>query len=226
MKINGFDYYGTVNLRAALDQLFIYGHRRVWIDAVCINQEDEEERSSQVKHMHRIYANAHVVVAFIGNIRREEAEKLKRLVDKELHSNGHYQETPGSELQFATQDDVTLDISPSVEWQTLRKFFRQPYWKRMWIIQEVRHHMSFGSYHLCDSIEMLMSCLYRLLLRKALTSTTEMCIFHWTILHSHSRPGRNKRMPLCNRFLSPKRSWTFGNRTNEEKTLLFLMLFD
>jgi hypothetical protein len=38
----------------------------VWIDAICINQEDNDERTSQVAMMSSIYQNAEEVVAWLG----------------------------------------------------------------------------------------------------------------------------------------------------------------
>lgn len=38
----------------------------LWIDSICINQEDVEERNSQVKIMGDIYKNASTVVIWLG----------------------------------------------------------------------------------------------------------------------------------------------------------------
>lgn len=40
--------------------------RRLWVDAVCINQDDLEERSTQVLRMGPIYSRAQRVLAWIG----------------------------------------------------------------------------------------------------------------------------------------------------------------
>jgi hypothetical protein len=42
------------------------GPRWLWVDAVCINQADDEEKSSQVKQMLTIFAKAMTVVAWLG----------------------------------------------------------------------------------------------------------------------------------------------------------------
>ncbi|KAK2762898.1 heterokaryon incompatibility protein [Colletotrichum kahawae] len=41
--------------------------RNIWIDSLCINQDDEEERSAQVALMPRIYAGAAGVLVYLGN---------------------------------------------------------------------------------------------------------------------------------------------------------------
>ncbi|PVH81130.1 HET-domain-containing protein, partial [Cadophora sp. DSE1049] len=38
----------------------------IWIDALCINQKDDVERSSQVSQMGRIYQRASCVIAWLG----------------------------------------------------------------------------------------------------------------------------------------------------------------
>ncbi|RFU32475.1 hypothetical protein B7463_g3877, partial [Scytalidium lignicola] len=57
----------TSNLEVALRHLRHPSEKRVmWIDAICINQADNEERSSQVGFMSQIYSHAKLVVVWIG----------------------------------------------------------------------------------------------------------------------------------------------------------------
>ncbi|KAF2108054.1 heterokaryon incompatibility protein-domain-containing protein, partial [Lophiotrema nucula] len=39
---------------------------RLWLDAVCINQSDEHERSQQVAMMHQVYSKAYEVLIWLG----------------------------------------------------------------------------------------------------------------------------------------------------------------
>jgi hypothetical protein len=43
--------------------------RRIWIDAICINQADLKERSHQVSFMKDIYQGAHAVIVWLGEKR-------------------------------------------------------------------------------------------------------------------------------------------------------------
>ena len=45
----------TKNLLSALHHLRNHGIQRIWIDQVCINQTDAQERNSQVLLMQRVY---------------------------------------------------------------------------------------------------------------------------------------------------------------------------
>jgi hypothetical protein len=57
----------TQNLAQALVHLRYEDRTRVlWIDAICVNQKDVDERSSQVKRMADIYSKAARVVVWLG----------------------------------------------------------------------------------------------------------------------------------------------------------------
>ncbi|KAK2061504.1 HET-domain-containing protein, partial [Colletotrichum caudatum] len=57
----------TINCANALRRLRFPGWARdVWVDAICINQEDSNERSHQVGIMQYIYATAIRVVVYLG----------------------------------------------------------------------------------------------------------------------------------------------------------------
>ncbi|KAF1994097.1 hypothetical protein P154DRAFT_527292 [Amniculicola lignicola CBS 123094] len=49
---------------------------RIWIDAVCINQQDVVERSAQVAIMADIYARAEKVLAWLGNAVEEQEDLI------------------------------------------------------------------------------------------------------------------------------------------------------
>jgi len=55
------------NLAAALSHIRDADvERRIWIDALCINQSDVTERNQQVHMMGRTYSNAERVLVWIG----------------------------------------------------------------------------------------------------------------------------------------------------------------
>jgi hypothetical protein len=56
----------TRNLAYALRQLRSFGVKSLWIDAICINQQDRDERTKQVGIMKDIYANASEVLVWLG----------------------------------------------------------------------------------------------------------------------------------------------------------------
>lgn len=85
----------------------------MWIDAVCINQKDEKEKSQQVRAMSEVYSRAVEVSAWLG------PQRLP-----------HW-------LQW--QEDVTTTVESS-EWllcDNVPELAERPYWSRMWIVQEL-----------------------------------------------------------------------------------------
>ncbi|KAI9768262.1 MAG: hypothetical protein M1839_004156 [Geoglossum umbratile] len=60
-------FHITHNLFLALKHLRLpYNERKLWIDAICINQEDVEERNQQVQIMQQIYWRARRVIVLLG----------------------------------------------------------------------------------------------------------------------------------------------------------------
>lgn len=57
----------TENLYAALRSLRDRSVKWMWIDAICINQQDRQERGHQVRSMAKIYGQANRVVVWLGD---------------------------------------------------------------------------------------------------------------------------------------------------------------
>jgi hypothetical protein len=67
ISCNGSELLVTPNVEAALKQLRPrHFQRHLWIDAICIDQSNLKERSSQVSLMEQIYQNAVRVVVWLG----------------------------------------------------------------------------------------------------------------------------------------------------------------
>jgi hypothetical protein len=142
--INGEKVPIRENLAAALLQLKdcprIKQGFKLWIDMLCINQEDILERGEQVKRMKDIYASAWHVVVWLGveangsNVAMSTLRYLSR-----LHRN-----TPSS-----MQPDLICQpgwrISTSVRYTSFKRdvhvhlyrLLTRDYWYRLWILQEI-----------------------------------------------------------------------------------------
>ncbi|KAH8588325.1 heterokaryon incompatibility protein-domain-containing protein [Bisporella sp. PMI_857] len=76
IKVNGLHFEGTKNLIDALRALRFQGQERIiWIDAICINQKDIQERNQQVKKMADIYRNSSATVAWLGSSAKESDKR-------------------------------------------------------------------------------------------------------------------------------------------------------
>lgn len=131
----------TVNADTMLRHLRSLGKPRyLWIDAICLNQEDREEKQIQVQLMGRIYAQAAKVRVWVGTATLDQHVPQLFSVLKSLASR-----LKSKEASEATEIERTLESICGVDWkQTLSHFFARPYFLRRWILQEVAlgHHIT------------------------------------------------------------------------------------
>jgi hypothetical protein len=58
----------TVSLHTALSRLRNHSmERTLWVDAICINQSEEEEKEDQIQFMAKIYGQANRVLVWVGD---------------------------------------------------------------------------------------------------------------------------------------------------------------
>jgi hypothetical protein len=124
--LNNQKFRITPNLADALGMLRTeYTVRTMWIDAICINQADLEERNTQVAKMREIFERAAHVIVWLGpetGSTRKAFEYLNQNAGKYLQSTG-LQIT--SELPDSIWKYLTLDV------------FARPWWTRIWVMQEI-----------------------------------------------------------------------------------------
>ncbi|KAK1977706.1 heterokaryon incompatibility, partial [Colletotrichum cereale] len=95
----------------------------IWVDTICINQDDPEERAQQVLRMGAIYQHATIIMAWLGY--PSEAQDLLLL-----------QMACDLITSLAASLDIGLSSDPK-HWNSLRRVFKRSYWNRVWIIQEI-----------------------------------------------------------------------------------------
>lgn len=117
--INGTRVMVTYNLDIALRNLRDAQSRRIlWIDALCINQADVDERNRQVFLMSRIFSTAKHVLVWLGEARGRSDFAMDRLKDL----------AGGQEFAIREKEllrDLILTTLIDREW-----------WGRLWIVQE------------------------------------------------------------------------------------------
>jgi hypothetical protein len=102
----------------------------LWIDAICINQQDREERARQVMLMRDIYRQASRVVAWLGKASEHTVPAVRLLLG--LSSLYDYDEETGRELI----SHLVLDDYFKGHWIALGNLFQRQWWSRAWIVQE------------------------------------------------------------------------------------------
>jgi hypothetical protein len=138
ISLNGINVEITAKLYAALLQVQSLDARerfvepiRLWVDAICINQADAEERSSQVRIMRQIYSRAKRVIAFIG-----EPCSLSSWSLYTPSSVAYVVKNQFSDVAPLNQDQP-VDAWRANGSKILNMFFNEPYWTRVWVIQEI-----------------------------------------------------------------------------------------
>ena len=112
--------------------------RTLWIDAICINQADVDERSIQVARMREIYCKSNKVIVWLGN--SSEATKTSintiRAISERYEQLSQPHEIEGSELASLHDPLMTkhLGVDDFVDDWPL---FELPWFRRTWVIQEV-----------------------------------------------------------------------------------------
>jgi hypothetical protein len=124
--------------------------RLLWIDAICINQQDVQERNHQVRIMSHIYKWAECVRVWLGGPTNKDGEAFK-LMEKILYGPQHLGYTiddlfnPFSDRWVYSDKEVesewenvhtTVELSNSGGWEALASIFERSYWSRIWIVQE------------------------------------------------------------------------------------------
>ncbi|KAI2627785.1 heterokaryon incompatibility protein-domain-containing protein [Hypoxylon sp. NC1633] len=144
--LDGVEFSVTPNLGSALRYLRLEDRPRLlWVDAICINQNDLAERKSQVRMMAEIYSKAATTVSWLGEAADESddvVELIRKLGDwsREHERDIFDGEDPPDDGSIQTITDAVEWIGfPLREqnWPALWRLFERPYWTRVWIIQEL-----------------------------------------------------------------------------------------
>jgi hypothetical protein len=124
--LGGQQFLVRENLWSFLDTMRLLGRWRLfWIDAICIDQSSNRERSHQVAMMRQIYAQAALVVVWLGGV----ADSSDLAV--EYIANG----AQGILLPGAPRNEC-VQIKENLI-SALRKLLERPYWSRIWTVQEL-----------------------------------------------------------------------------------------
>lgn len=105
--VNGHNVKVTNNLHSLLKCLRRNGKVRqflLWIDALCINQEDLDERAEQVQIMGSIYAEALNVHIWMG-LQTEHTQNFAQ----QIAALPHYLEDPGTAIATIVDNEALWD---------------------------------------------------------------------------------------------------------------------
>lgn len=146
LREDGPEYHLSIthNLFSALRHLrYNDTYRVLWIDAICINQEDMAERAHQVQRMDKIYSLASQVVVWLGPEQDDSAFAVQFLsewgakVELDWQTNGLIlDENEESNLWMTFESDETPPSWPR-SFDAIFALLARSYFERLWIRQEI-----------------------------------------------------------------------------------------
>lgn len=101
---------------------------------MCINQRDYAERNCQLGLMGKIYLQANQVQEWIGE-RTEDGDMVIDFIAQTTSFRDLLKGVTGSEQDLLNTVSFPQENSPA--WLALRRFFRRPWIRRVWVIQEI-----------------------------------------------------------------------------------------
>jgi len=130
----------TLNLRAALKRLRdMERPRRVWIDAICINQDDLKERGVQVSIMKQIYQKAQGVLIWIREEKPNTVEAFKMIpkLAESWDAQGPQDDPTSTKPLVEVEDEHAAELENPIIMDAIVDAFTRSYFTRAWIIQEI-----------------------------------------------------------------------------------------
>ena len=123
--IEGETFTITSNLDTALRHIrYPTASRNLWVDSLCINQEDLQERSVHVQYMKDVYAHCSFDLLWLG----PDATIIQKCLDA-MSDFGT--------LMEMDEEYRIIDVRSKHEAALSAVFSDPPLWKRVWIMQEV-----------------------------------------------------------------------------------------
>ncbi|EEU45330.1 uncharacterized protein NECHADRAFT_80908 [Fusarium vanettenii 77-13-4] len=115
------------NLFDALQRLrMTHEPRYLWVDALCINQGDDVEKTWQVSMMHRVYSQCHQCAIWLGALGDVDVFHARAAVDTLCWF-------AGSRGKPDWMDD---DSAREYAAKALKILINLPWWSRIWTVQE------------------------------------------------------------------------------------------
>ena len=129
IQLDGQRFQVGHNLATALKYLHTHVAEWLWIDAICINQNDIDERSKQVLRMRSIFSQAKLVLIWLGHESHNSNQAVKLIetvaeFDDTVHA---------SDWILSSLEDQQAQVSA---WVSVHHLFERSWWTRVWIRQE------------------------------------------------------------------------------------------
>ncbi|KAJ4287302.1 hypothetical protein N0V90_012700 [Kalmusia sp. IMI 367209] len=128
--VNDITVHVGTNLENALRTLRDhFGILTVWADQLCIHQANDAEKSQQVQQMKNIYADADLVVAWLG-MAADDSDRLMMRLAQLGDAAGNLKALRKVRRVYAKK----ANLSSLAE--AFDAFCKRAYWSRLWVLQE------------------------------------------------------------------------------------------
>ncbi|KAK1243258.1 hypothetical protein MKX07_003886 [Trichoderma sp. CBMAI-0711] len=98
--------------------------RIIWIDAVCIDQTNMEERGEQIQHMAEIYSKASRVIVWLGEAADESHRALKQ-------------------IRMSADQEQQKSLLTEEDRQAILSIVQRPWFRRIWVAHPLRIKQQF-----------------------------------------------------------------------------------
>lgn len=113
---------------------------RLWIDQLCINQDNHQERGQQVAIMHEIFAHGARTLIFLDG-EHEHAAYVRRVADvAESLSDSPSWSVPWADMSqdqlegLGGREAIVANLEP-----VMLRIWTRAWWRRIWVLQEAYH---------------------------------------------------------------------------------------
>ncbi|KAI1372465.1 heterokaryon incompatibility protein-domain-containing protein [Hypoxylon crocopeplum] len=127
----------TKNLEAALQRIRLPDKKRkLWVDQLCINQDDDREKSIQIPLMRQIYTKANQCLIWLGEIRSDiTISDAKSAIEIMQFIADFDHDRPTSSIpEGLSSEDRMLASMRALNTICVGE---NPWWHRVWTVQEV-----------------------------------------------------------------------------------------
>jgi len=97
--------------------------RIIWIDAICIDQANHQERNHQVQMMSMIYTRAEKVCVWLGEDDSDSNMAITFITNEIMH--------------LERFDSICKNKANADKWQALLTLMQRPWFRRRWVVQEI-----------------------------------------------------------------------------------------
>lgn len=132
IRMNGRRFSVPENVFSILQHRSSYwATRYIWIDFLCINQKEDDEKTKQVQLMREIYSTATRVIVWLGDGRHSDLVPV--FLDELIWIRLVNKQSIRSERIFRKY----LNKRTEPKWLAFLDLLNQPWFERVWVIQEL-----------------------------------------------------------------------------------------